>query len=138
MKVYKVFVIESDGLHSPFFPFSWGDESKFGEEIHVGAKVPVVQEGELCDYVFGDSFHSFEWRATAEYEAKTISRENPTRLHCVAECTIPEYTKFLYEGTYGGGGSYASESIIIRSICSKFFEGIKDPDIQNIKNGTKK
>ena len=127
-KVYKVLKIVDGYLYSPYCFFSWGfEENDLGEVKSICENVPVITGGDTM-YVHGNSFHSFEWMRTAELEALDLSKRYPDFKFCVASCTIPSDTKFLYEGIYGGGPSYASESLKIDFVMSTYTNGKKiDP-----------
>ena len=130
LKVYKVFLITDTGcLYSPYFSFRWGIEGGDAEEIkHVGTVVPEITGADSM-YIHGDSFHSFAWLKTAALEAIDLSFRYMGYKYCVASCTIPADTKFIYEGNYGGGPSYASESLKIDFVMYTYFRGKKwEPD----------
>ena len=122
VKAYKVLRLVSDyKLHSPYYYYFWGTRDRMDDIQHSGTDVPVAFGGRKT--IYGDSFHTFESFKHAEMEAEDISNNRPGCLFCVVECTIPAETKYLYEGEYGFNKAYASESLRLDKIISKYQNG---------------
>ena len=118
--VYKVFILSDECLHSPYYNYEWGHKNDLGKVVRLNTPWPFFSGYN----VHGNSFHSFKSMIKAELEAIWNSRSQSYTL-CVAECTIPADSKFLFEGKFGDAISYASECIRIDKIVSVFKDGKK-------------